>query len=380
MNKIAVLLSRGDKMWYDVTPEVQSSYLSSLRQPRDTIDRGWLQYKCQMYFVTLCKKILINCISIVSIPILICLLFLRKNQFVRKINAIGEFKGLEEVIPLTVSTNYSIDNSVWDIKGTLRLSDLGFCFRLVYRYPLSPLFIAKCILKISKYSSFITSYKPDAILVHNEYSYTSSVLTEYCREHGVLHINIMHGEKLFNIRDSFFEYDKCYVWNEHYVQLFSDLRADIKQFTISLPPSIKIDVDNYIDSSVYADFKYFLADFNEYEIKCIVASMKFALENGQKVKYRPHPRYSNIALLKKYVADDDIEYPDKVSIFSSVSNLKYAVGSYSTVLLQAYFSGKQVVCDDITYKRNFEHLSDYRWILSDAKTKKISDFQNEKNN
>lgn len=375
MNKIAVFLSKGDKTWSDISQAEQEKYVNSLREPKNTIDRGWLQYKCQMYFSSSIKKMLLSIASASAFPFILLCLLIKRKSFIRKVNAVGEFLGLEEVLPEILNNKFEIDNKVWTEDGVLKLSDLSFCIRLAIHYPFSPLFVCKCMLKIAKYSSFITCYKPEAIIVHNEYSYTSSVLTAYCRTYNVKHINVMHGEKLYYIRDAFFEYDECYVWSEHYRKLFYDMRADKHQFIIALPPSIMIDKELYRNVNNFADYKYYLAQYDENQIKNIVKSLQFVKLQGKTIKYRPHPRYSNIELLKKYVNVEEIEMPNEVPILSSISNTKYAIGSFSTVLLQAFYSGIGVVCDDMTFSQNYRKQKEYRWILADAKTIRLSELQ-----
>ena len=56
----------------------------------------------------------------------------------------------------------------------------------------------------------------------------------------------------------------------------------------------------------------------------------------------------------------------------SISNADYIIGSYSTVLVQAYLAGKNVVMDDITFKKQFEKLADMKYILSQKKSLKLS--------
>ena len=103
--------------------------------------------------------------------------------------------------------------------------------------------------------------------------------------------------------------------------------------------------------------------------------MAFVKIKGGTVKFRPHPRYTNMKILRKYVSDHDIESVSKVSILESVANLQYAVGSYSTVLLQAFFSGKRVVMDDVTYKTQYEQLNDLMYFLSKQQHLKLSVLQ-----
>ena len=160
-----------------------------------------------------------------------------------------------------------------------------------------------------------------------------------------------------------------------YIDLFISLKAEPNQFKIAIPRSLTIDVNHFLNKSLYADFKYYLAAYNEAEIKSIVNSMQFAKKQGKSIKYRPHPRYSDISLLKKYVDDIDIEWPQQVNILESVSNLDYAVGSYTTVLLQAFFSGKSVLLDDITFQKQYVKLKDLRYILSNVGLPTLSNYQ-----
>ena len=73
-----------------------------------------------------------------------------------------------------------------------------------------------------------------------------------------------------------------------------------------------------------------------------------------------------MSLLRKYVEDTEIEDPFSVDIKESVSNLEYAIGSYTTVLLQAHIAGKQVLLDDVTYKKRYEQLLEFGYILNDT--------------
>ena len=103
--------------------------------------------------------------------------------------------------------------------------------------------------------------------------------------------------------------------------------------------------------------------------------MAFARREGKTVRFRPHPRYSDMDLLKKYVSEEEIETPQKVGILESISNLDCAVGSYTTVLAQAYFSGKNILLDDVTFKSQYNQLKERRYILIGNNPQKLSDKQ-----
>ena len=159
------------------------------------------------------------------------------------------------------------------------------------------------------------------------------------------------------------------------LKLFTDLRAEPSQFKVSLPPSMKIDLSAHKNESVWADYKYYLANFLESQIKGIVESLSFVKKTGKTVKYRIHPRHQNLELLLKYVQSDDIEYPNEVSIVDSIANCNYVVGSYSTVLNQAFCSGRSVLLDDVTFKDQYERLADLRYWLIGENCPRLSEMQ-----
>lgn len=372
--KILVAFSKADKSLFDIPVDVQKRFLESQPEPHTLSDRSYNQYKAQMLFVPGWKCAIQNIVAFLALPFAIVYLLIKSCNTKRGecIDAIGEFKGLEETVPTSLTERYTINNDVWDSGKSLTVNDLGFILRLgLFR---QPFFVLKTAFKVALYSHSIRAHTPNAIIVHNEYSFTSSVLTEYCHKHGVKHINAMHGEKLFYIRDSWFQYDECYVWDKHYVNLFVDMKACPEQFLIEVPYGVKIDLDRYSNKEFYADFKYYLGIYSENEIETIVNSLKSIKDKGFSVKFRPHPFYSDIALLKRFVDETEIESP-AISIMCSISNTRYVIGSYSTVLNQAYYSGRRIVLDDITYIEQYNKLKSLNYILNNKCSIRLSELQ-----
>ena len=284
-----------------------------------------------------------------------------------------------EIVPTELYDKYAFAEECWDVKPSLSVRDLAYGWRIYKKAPLHCYFTLKSLINVARYSALIWKYTPRVIIRHSEYSFSSSLLTEYCHQHHVKHINVMHGEKLFFIRDAYFHFDECYVWSEHYAMLFKSLKAEPNQFKIAIPPSMKINVDQHQNPNVYADYKYYLAQYSEEQLRSIVKSLRFVIQQGKSVKYRPHPRYSNMDILKDYVSEEEIEYPQYVSILESISNMEYAVGSYTTVLSQAWFSGKNIILDDVTFKDQYEHLEELSYSLIGEHCLRLSEL-NSKNN
>lgn len=375
--KILLFLEKGNRTLFTYPKEEQKAFIESLGVPGDDIDRGYKQYLCQNQLVRPKWKIVFfNVVGAVSLPFII-IYFLTKRLFAHQaehIDCLIEKKGMPEVVPKEVREKYHPSENY--VQGTsLGANDLDIVWKMMGVAPLHPYFVFKALMNVARYSHLIYKYSPDVMIQFGEFSFSSSVLTEYCHRHGVKHIDVMHGEKLYYIRDAFFHYDECYVWSDYYKNLLTKLKAEPTQFRISVPPSLMIDSEKFRNDAVYADYKYYLAGYKEDIIKNIVQSMAFAKREGKTVKYRPHPRYSDMELLRKYVTPDEIEMPGDVGIQESVANLGCAVGSYTTVMVQALFSGKNVMMDDIAEKEQYEKLRSLDYILSDDKYDKLSNHQ-----
>lgn len=371
--KLFLLLEKGNKGLFDVPIQEQYAYMNRLGEPTDDIDRSYKQFLCQNYFVPLWKKCLWWFIGLLATPIAIFVLYVkgRTFHFAEKIDTIAENKGMDEIIPAALYEKYAINHKCWNVGFGLSVDDVKYIVKHILGWR-QPYFVLKIVLLIARYSPIITKYQPERLIEHSEYSFGSSVITDYCHRRRVKHINVQHGEKLRYIRDAFFHYDECYVWDEYYVNLFTEMHAEPTQFKVAVPPSLHIDCKAYINPSVYADYKYYLAADAEEEIKSIVASMAFVKREGKTVKYRIHPRYTDLDVLRKYVREDEIELPKNVSILESIANLEYAVGSFTTVLLQSHLSGKKVLLDDVTYRIRFEQLKEYGYILAKRDVERLS--------
>jgi hypothetical protein len=210
----------------------------------------------------------------------------------------------------------------------------------------------------------VSKYHPKVIICHAEFSFTSSVLTDYCRRRNIKHINVMHGEKCLCAKDSFFEYDECYVWDEFYVQLFKSQRCAPNQFIVKVPPSLKIDTPQHKKPECYADYKYYLWEDNQEKLKIIYNAFSGLRKKGKSVRFRIHPRYCDIDKVTKVIPKEEIEDPKEFTILESLSNTAFVVGFFTTVMAQAYYSKIPLIIDDIAYKNDYEKAREYSYMLA----------------
>lgn len=370
-------LEKGNKYQFDIPVQDQLKYLNRFREPKNDIKRSFCQYKCQMFFVSKIKILALNFVSLWILWAFILLTYIKriKVHFSYSCDAIIEKNTHQGVIPDSLNMKYTINSEEWSKGFSFGTKDTKYILKTLPFVFRSPYFVFKVLYKAALYSSMIKKHRPKAIIVFNEYSFTSSALTAFCELNGVEHINVMHGEKLYYIRDSFFRFTKAYVWENYYIKLLSDLRAPRGQFIAEAPPFMRTDTTQHINLDVYADYKYYLALYDEDTLKHIIKSLSFVAQQGCTLKFRPHPRYSNIELLKRYVAEDQIEYPHEVGIEDSISNLKFGIGVYTTVLNQCIHAHKGVIIDDINFPDNYAHLSDLGYVLLKKPIKLLSEYQ-----
>lgn len=373
-------LEKGNKTQFDIPVEKQMTYLKKFREPKDDIQRSFYQYRCQMFFVSRIKILALNFISFWILWIFLLLAYIKriKVHFSYSCDAIIEKSSHQGVVPDSLNRKYTLNPEEWSKGFSFGIKDTNYILRTLPFVFRSSYFVFKVLYKAALYSSMIKKHRPKAIIVFNEYSFTSSALTAFCESKGIEHINVMHGEKLYYIRDSFFRFTTAYVWEEYYIKLLSDMRAPKEQFIAEVPPFMRTDTTQHINPDVYADYKYYLAVYDEDSLKHIIKSLSFVAQQGCTLKFRPHPRYSDIELLKKYVTEDQIECPCEVGIEDSISNLKYGVGLYTTVLNQCYHAGKGVIIDNVNFPQKFSQLYKLDYVLLNKNVEYLSNFHNKK--
>ena len=358
--------------------EKQKKYISKFREPRSLVERSFFQYKAQMKLKGFWITFFIN---LASVP-LFFVYFLKPSKRVRsalRADAVFVKDGgvNDNILPRSLCREFETLESEAKEGNRLRSKDRGYILKLLLRHPLSWHFALKAEIKIMRYRWFIDLYQPKALIVHNEYSFTSSLLTDFCNRNGVELINVMHGEKLYYIGVSFFKFNRCYVWSEFYRDLLCELRAERDQFIIELPPSLIFSV---ADVQKYADYTYYLQNQTGESLKGIIDNLKYLAGKGEKVVIRPHPRFTNQDELKRYVSDCSIEIEDgkTVTIERSIQRTKNVISMFSTVLLQAHCNGVNIVIDDISDPKLIARLKEVKYAMLNCEHILLSDLMTER--
>lgn len=362
--KIESYLQIKNRNIYSMTATEQREYVNSMPNPKDEIDRSFYQYKCQKKLGDSKTGTLIKFAAFIPYIILE-----NKYRFSKAPVLKEQFSAVflpdgkkEDIIPNSLREEFGD----WCIEKKrnyyLRKEDIKFIKEVTKRYPGDGMFLLKIMVKVARYRYLIDSFKPQALIVCNEYSFTSSVMKLFCDRNNIELINVMHGEKLYAMSDSFFSFHRCYVWDSYYIRLFTELRADTTQFKVEIPNSMRLLGYENVDKTV--DYTYYLTDENEEQLNKIILVLAGLSKRGSTVAVRSHPRYTDVEKMKvKLPSDVIIEAPREISIQESLARTKNAISFASTVLNQAHANKINVIIDDVIRPEEFEKLKEQSYIM-----------------
>lgn len=345
----------------------QQAYLASLPEPQDDAERSYRQYQCQTASHRSSWR---GHILDFAARLVTWVLLLRDDPDPACPKGGGE--GTEKravflrqgvtlsIVPNSLTAEYRIDEMPYMGPRRLTAEDRRFFRDMVWdRYRKDGLFCLKLLLRMEMYAYARMQGPYCAVLTHTEYSYASSFLTAYCRYHGMEHINVMHGEKLYSICDSFVRFDRFYVWDAFYRDLFVSLRADPMQFRVELPPSMQPWNTDGVEKSV--DYTYYLQAEDRAMLEKIAQALHTLRQQGCTVAVRPHPRYSDRNEICALFSGIEVENGSEISIQTSILRTRHVISRFSTVLYQAYINHVPIVIDDRTDPEEFRQLAELRY-------------------
>jgi len=250
--------------------------------------------------------------------------------------------------------------TVFADKRYLRFEDVAFIWRVVKAaWPLLSLFRMQWVFKITKEIAWvrplIDSSPTDYALLDGEFNCAISVLTLYARTHGQHLYDVQHGDMAVTSATSFFEVDRMYCWNQHYIDmmLLTHARADFRIY--ENPSFILSEAEKNMPRSGVG---VFMPDFitlpTQEEKDAFVAALN-ALSKQCKVSLRPHPAYMHQCMALAPQLSPSIEITDPASESSKQFLLRHevVVGTLSSALLEGVMLGRPVIFIRNTYLERF---------------------------
>lgn len=337
---------------FQISVEDQKDFLEKTPNPKDLFQRSYNQFLSQQFLMNqpFLGRLVLNFLSFLFIPFYLIFEII-KGQFLKRTLISGNiavfpYKGkYDQIIPEVLLKNYEVVEINFGDGSGITKQNYSFIKDLLFKYWFSPFFVLKCLFKLSFYNYIIVKYNCKMVIGSNEYSFVSSILTEFCSRNNVSHVNVMHGEKLFSITDSWFQFDKFFVWDEHYIHLFKSLKAYNNQFVVEVPKNLKMDLNHNRNKDYF--LTYYLAGEDEELMKKIKLNLD-KLNKG-KICIRYHPRYNSPAKILAIFSDYVIENPFETSLKESFEKTLHVCALFSTILLQGYLNGMNVVIDNMAH-------------------------------
>jgi hypothetical protein len=351
-----------------VSVKKQIDYMSSHDRAEDNYDRSFLQYHAQNisenFFLILFK----NSFSVVV---------LLYGYIVYKLSPSIEIennKSQSNLVMFNVNKQMLPD----EIKNTYNLIEIKLdtikyrlnykLFRKYKKYFFHPYFVLKNLILLSMFSKVIKDTNPKVILVSMESSFSSSIIREYVNSLNIELINIMHGNSVYNIRDSFCSFDSFVIWERGFIDLFQSLRFQVDKYIIHYPYKYSFENKKH-----KYHLTYYLQGENRRTLIKLKAVLDHLIEHGYEIAMRVHPLYSDFNSVKKVFVGYTIQNPNVISYYESLKLTAYVCGLYSSALYHAYRNGKNVVVDDISKISDFNYLCETNYILFQKQVILLSD-------
>lgn len=376
LNRIYARLVIGDIKETDKEPNVDEwmNFLSKMPPADDYISNTYNKYLCRQFHFPIWKRFIME---VAAFPLMIKVLFENRKVSLVLPNCKENSIFIEEktdlkyddIIPEDLINKYSKSMSAINnrdsklLKEAFSIEAIKLLKPLVKKYWYHPYMIVWCYRELKKHSTYIMTYNPKATVVYvEERNIATPLIKQLYKNTGRDFISFMHGEYLLRLIQGYMGFSKYYIWDESYIDTFSSvLKCDIDEYVLYKPKKLekKWDLENSIPT--YYCTYYFSAESKE-SIHKLGGIFKNFEKEGKRCKVRPHPRYSQLDVIREVFPEYMIEDPKKINIEQSLRDTKYVVGLATTVLAEAYYEGREVVIDDITSVEKYNNLKKRRFV------------------
>jgi hypothetical protein len=234
--------------------------------------------------------------------------------------------------------------------------EVRFFLRAIRAHPrllLCPPLLSNALRWLSKYAWIRKRYRPSELVVFAEGIPACSILTAYLREHGIRHVNHMHGERFSTPAQAFCCFDEMAVWGEAFRDLFMRQRWRVETVRISGTPFHERlftelrGIPGHARVVLVIHTQFLVPGSRPF---VALADMLRGLGDGWRAVFRPH--YHQLAhgrgcfdALRRELPDFRIAWqdPGRTQLLDAIAEVNVVVGAYSTALLEAWIAGRKVI-------------------------------------
>ena len=356
--------------------EEQKDFLQSFSDPQNDYERSFYKYKCvEFYYYNKTNRFILNLMSVFALLFFIPFYWIKGLRYNSKFNPYVKKDTLvckaskriptADIFPQKLKEQYGTCLDAEEVNyAVLALPKVAskIYFKAFFRHLNRPHYLLVLLVRLAQDSYLLAKHQPSCLVTYVcEKEFADPLVTLLCESLGIKYEGFMHGDYLYSVEKAFMHYSTYWVWDNHYKEMFHSLRCS-QNMEVYLPIKYSgIAKQNEEDVEPEYFLTYYCSNETRESMDMIHDVFVKLEKKGKKCKLRPHPRFSDIEYIKLVFDESMIESPNEVSIADSIKNTYYSVAVVSTVLSQAYYSGKKVIIDDYSRKDYFEIIkkSDY---------------------
>lgn len=366
-------------------PDVEAwlAFLENLPKNKDPYTQSYNKYLCRRYYLDFIYLLSMNLSAMLLLFPSLAINWFRGRKKVKKTPCAAvlvqdKWVDYDDIFPQELRKQY-IDLVVVkreQVNPALNDDGLKLFLKNFKKHPFQFYYNYLVLRELSFFFALRELYDPEAIIVYvNERNIASPLIKEMLEQRGVQWISFMHGDYLLQLIQAYMSFSIYYVWDAHYIPMFEEiLKVDCNEYVIYTPERLKND---YSLGEKKYDVTYYLGIENRKRLEAIAFALKKIEAAGWSFLVRPHPRSSDMDLVKQIFPSDKIEDPSLVSPKESLNRTRYAASLNSTVLMQAYYGGIGVIIDDYSDKQRYNSLEKRRYIMLEKEHRLLSEFINE---
>lgn len=366
--------------------EVQRAYLRQFQDPEDDFQRAYFKYKCFVrycYYDRVWLHALYNAGAAVIYPFLYRKL-IKKRLMMGRTAQTDTVDAVIENVPRLPNTDILPEAVVKRYQNICEVKELNYrdiylnetaadiCKELERRYPRRFYFRLIVMIKLALFSQYIDQYHPRDIVFYSvEREFSGPLQTLLCERCGMRYEAFMHGDYLYTLSFAFQRYSKYYIWDSAYNKMLEQLKC-VSPTVVYRPDKLRGTAKKLEEHDCTYFASYYFSDESEESVKKISEIFREFRERGLRCKVRPHPRFSNLALIHQYFVDTDVEDINAYPLAQSITDSLYIIGLSTTVLSEAFFSGKRVVIDDVSNEVQYRELVERGYIMMSRRHERLS--------
>lgn len=364
--------SENERMPYDE----QMKYLNSLPNPNDDYERSYYKYRCFCQYCYYKRKWMIALYNIGAMLILpflhwrlrkkSCKILASEDNYADAVIENISRLPCDDIIPDSLNKKYKVIKEINEINYSgVWISDQAenIIKELRRRYYFRFYFRVIVMMKLAQFAQYLDSYHPEAVIFYScEREFSGPLQTKLCEMYGAKYISYMHGDYISTLSFAFQRFSDYYVWDGEYIDFFLELKCT-SPMTVYTPKKLMGIAETIPINKCKYFATYYFSDETEEEIIKIKEVFAAFEEQGLRTKVRPHPRFSNLKAIHIHFKDIEIEDTNTCKLRDSITDSWFIVGLNTTVLSQSFFSGKQVVIDDISNGEKYKNLDKRRYIM-----------------